>query len=175
MSFSTTFSESKSFTLTHAKHISSKVATDLKRIQRLYGSPSDYEIARYENELIEFLKSGYLGTVTYGFQKDNKWREPTLKYTAKDLSSLLTATDDDPGRIKPNADILGAHFTSYLTYSSSWSNVSQSDKDSFHRSLPFHRVGADEPGLNGYLSQDKTYSSGGKALDRATLINTYGS
>ena len=39
MSDSYTISESESFTVTHARHMAAKVATDLKRMQRLYGSP----------------------------------------------------------------------------------------------------------------------------------------
>ena len=68
MSDSYTLSETETFTVTHARHMAAKVATDLKRMQRLYGSPSDTDIASYEAEVIEFLKAGYLGTVTYGFQ-----------------------------------------------------------------------------------------------------------
>ena len=63
MSYSYTFSEVESFTVTHARHMAAKVATDLKRMQRLYGSPSDASIANYEAEVIELLKAGYLGTV----------------------------------------------------------------------------------------------------------------
>jgi len=46
-------SDSVSFTVTHARHMAAKVATDLKRMQRLYGAPSDPSIADYEGELIE--------------------------------------------------------------------------------------------------------------------------
>src|SRR5262245_46466641 len=65
MSYSYTISESESFTVTHARHIAAKVATDLKRMQRLYGIPGDAGIAEYEAEIIQFLKAGYLGTVWY--------------------------------------------------------------------------------------------------------------
>lgn len=173
MSNSTTFSESNSFTITHAKHIASKVAADLKRIQRFYGSPSDTMIEQYEKELIEFLKAGYLGIVTYGYQKNGNWIEPTLRFTSKDFSGFASA-DDDPGRIKANSDTSGAYFTSHMSYSNTWWILSQSEKDTFRRTLPFIRINAAEPGLNGYLSQDKSYSAGGKSLSRATL-NTYGS
>ena len=63
MTDSYTISDSESFTVTHARHMAAKVATDLKRMQRLYGSPSDTSIAKYEAEVIEFMKAGYLGTV----------------------------------------------------------------------------------------------------------------
>ena len=41
MSNSFTISEATTFTITHARHMAAKVATDLKRIQRFYGKPSD--------------------------------------------------------------------------------------------------------------------------------------
>lgn len=48
MSYSYSYTESSTFTLTHAKHMAAKVATDLKRMQRFYGSPSDAKIAEFE-------------------------------------------------------------------------------------------------------------------------------
>lgn len=168
MSNSFTTTDSLSFTLTHARHLASKVATDLKRVQRFYGYPSDKDIADYEAEITELLRKGYLGTVTYGFQKDGNWIEPTLRYTARDLSSL-SSTDDDPGKVRPNANVSGAAFTSYLTYSPAWEKLQSSEKDSFKKGLPFQRTGAAAPGVNGYFSSDKTYASGSKALDRSTV------
>src|SRR4029077_7384728 len=78
MSYSYTLSETQTFTVTHARHMAAKVATDLKRMQRLYGSPDDTRIANFEAEITEFLKEGYLGTVTYGYKRDGNWIEPTL-------------------------------------------------------------------------------------------------
>jgi hypothetical protein len=57
-----TITETTTFTVTHARHLAAKVSTDLKRLQRFYGSPSDTEIAQYEEEAIELLKAGYFGT-----------------------------------------------------------------------------------------------------------------
>ncbi|MDN5287690.1 MAG: hypothetical protein JWR38_3964 [Mucilaginibacter sp.] len=170
MSYSFSSSETQTFTLTHAKHLASKVSADLKRIQRLYGSPNDSTITSYENELIEFLKKGYLSEVTYGFQRDDKWIEPTLRYTSRDLAGM-TADDDDPGKIKPNANISGANFTSYLIKNSTYHNLSSADQESFQNTLPFKRTGAPAPGINGYLSSDRMYSSGGKSLDRSSVKN----
>lgn len=163
-----TSSDSVTFTLTHAKYLASKVATDLKRIQRLYGSPSDSEIAGYEAELTEFLKKGYLQEVTYGFKVNGVWTEPTLRYTARDLAGGYS-NDDDPGKIRPNANIGGAYFSSYLTYTWSYHFLPEEEKNAFKSKLPFQRSGAPEPGVNGYLSSDKSYSSGGKALNRSSL------
>src|SRR3546814_17027368 len=70
MTDSFTFAGTESFTVTHARHMAAKVATDLKRMQRLYGSPGDATIATYEAEVTEFLKAGFLGTVMYGYRRD---------------------------------------------------------------------------------------------------------
>lgn len=168
MSYSFSYTESSTFTVTHARHVAAKVATDLKRMQRFYGNPSDAEIASYETEVVELIKAGYLGTVTYGFKKDGNWIEPTLRYTARDLTGAA-ANDDDPGRIRAGADISGATFHSYLTYSAAWDQLTQTARDAFKATLPFFRNGAAEPGITGYLSNDKTYSSGDRALDRASV------
>lgn len=168
MSQSFTLSNTVTFTVTHARHIAAKVATDLKRLQRLYGTPLDGWITAFENEVIELLKGGYLKEVTYGFKLGDKWIEPTLRYTAQDLAGA-SANDDDPGRIRPGVNITGASFYSYLIYSQAWHNLSTNEQQNVKSRLPIQRGGADEPGLNGYLSSDRTYSSGGRALNRFTL------
>ncbi|MBL1320699.1 MAG: hypothetical protein COA63_006510 [Methylophaga sp.] len=159
-----TTSESSTFTITHAKYLASKVVTDLKRIQRFYDSPSDSWINSIEKEITLLLKKGYLGTVTYGFQRNREWIEPTLQYTANEL--INSSLDDDPGKIKPGKDVSGAHFTSYLTYSGKWDDLTDEEKGDFKSSLPFKRTGADEPSVSGYLENDLSYSSGGRSLSR---------
>jgi hypothetical protein len=168
MTYSSTSSNTQTFTLTHAKYLASKVATDLKRMQRLYGSPSDYQINNFESELTEFLRNGFLSEVTYGFKRNDNWIEPTLRYTAKDLAGLSSG-DDDPGRIRPNADISGASFYSYLIHNSAYDRLTVTEEENFKKTLPIQRSGAPSPGVSGWMSSDKTYSSGGKALDRSSL------
>lgn len=168
MTSTQTITEASTFTITHARYLASKIATDLKRMQRMYGRPTEKEISNYEAEAIAFFKAGYLATVTYGFKRNGEWIEPTLRYVAAELSGLAT-TDDDPGRVRPGADISDASFGSYLTYTLAWSNLTASDKESFEKALPLQRTGANEPTINGYLSQDKTYSAGGQSVSRSTV------
>jgi hypothetical protein len=168
MTSSFSISGTDSFTVTHARHMAAKVAADLKRMQRFYGKPTDASIAAYETEITAFLKAGYLGTVTYGFKRNGNWIEPTLRYTARDLAGGA-ANDDDPGKVRPGANILGASFYSYLTYSAAWDSASDADKAAFRSLLPISRGSASEPGVTGYLSDDRTYSSGGRALNRASV------
>lgn len=168
MSYSFTATETKTFTLTHAKHLAAKVAADLKRLQRLYGHITDERIVEFEGEAIELLRQGYLGTVTYGFQRNDEWIEPTLRYTASDLA--YGGTDDDPGRVRPGLDISGAKFYSYLTYSSAWDALSAEQRATVKANLPLQRVsGTESPVSNGYFADDKTYSSGSRSLGRASV------
>lgn len=168
MSSSYSITESSTFTVTYARHMAAKVATDLKRMQRFYGKPTDERIAQFEAEVVELLKAGYLGTVSYGFKRNDQWVEPTLRYTAKDLMGA-SSDDDDPGKLRASANVDGATFHSYLTYSSAYHALSSADQTLFEASLPFSRSNAAEPTVNGYLIDDRTYSSGGRALNRSSV------
>ena len=168
MSDSYSVSETSTFTVTHARHMAAKVATDLKRMQRLYDQPSDTAIAQYEAEIVELLRYGYLGVATYGFRRDDHWIEPMLRYTARDLAAG-EVRDEDPGHIRPGADVSGAHFYSYLSYSKAWTALTTAQQEAFLSHLPIRRNGAPEPGVDGYLTPDRMYSSGGRALERVSL------
>jgi hypothetical protein len=168
MSYSYTRSDSTTFSLTHAKKLASKVATDLKRIQRFYGEPSDDLIRRYEQELIALLKAGYLKVVTYGFRRNGKFVEPTVEYTAKELSGQ-SATNDNPGRISPRADTSNSSFGSYLEHNSAWFELSESKRNQFANDLPIGRTASDKPGVDGHFDSDRTYSAGGRALNRRSV------
>lgn len=170
MSYSLTSTESVTFTVTHAREIASKIATDLKRIQRFYDYPSNSRISNFETEVIALMKAGYLDSVWYGFKRNGRWIEPTLKYTAQDLYSA--STNDDPGKIKPGADITNASFHSFLSYNTKWWALTATEKESFECGLPFRRTNGSPSQIDGHLSQDKTYTSGGRSLERATVRNT---
>ena len=169
MSMSITITDAITFTITHARHLANKVGTDLKRMQRFYGAPSDADIAAYEGELIELLRLGYLGKVEYGFQRDGEWIAPTLTYSARQLADANGEDDDDPGKVRPGADISGAHFGTYLSYNSAWDLLSPTERDAVKQRLPVKRVGALQPGISGYWSRDLSYSAGGVSLGRSSL------
>lgn len=161
MSDSFTATETKTFTLTHARHLAAKVATDLKRLQRLYGHITDERIDEFEGEITELLCQGYLGTVTYGFQRNDKWIEPTLRYTASELAN--SGTDDDPGRVPPGKNISGAHFHSYLTYSAAWNALAADQRAAVKGQLPLQRVSGSARRLS-MRSPKRANSSGPKVL-----------
>lgn len=169
MSSSFTITDTRTFTITHARHLAAKIATDLKRIQRLYGAPSDWAINQYETEAIELLRLGYLDNVTYGFRRTGNWIAPTLRYTSADLGM---GNDDDPGRITPGANIDNASFGSYMNYTARWFALTTMERETIERELPIQRSHSDVPGVEGgYFADDKSYSSGGRTLTRASVRN----
>ena len=162
------YTETAAFTVTHARHLAAKIATDLKRMQRLYDEPDDEDIEEYQAEAIEFVRAGYLESVAYGFKRDGRWIEPTLIYTIRELLGA-SADDDDPGRVRPGADVAGGYFHSFLQLNQAWWNLPLEERARFEENLPFKRTPGTEPGVNGCLVRDRTYSSGGRALERSSV------
>ncbi|ANB24608.1 hypothetical protein A6F57_04915 [Alteromonas stellipolaris] len=166
MSSSYTSTSTNTFTITHARHMSAKVSADLRRMQRFYGKPSSKQIEDFEEEVAQLIKNGYLDTVTFGFQRDYKWIEPTFSYTASQISN---GVDDVPGALRANADVSNAYFCSYLAYTNKFLELNQNERDGFKKTLPIQRVTGDEPSTSGYYESDKTYSSGEQSLSRKSL------
>ena len=168
MSESYTYTETETFTLTHAKYIAAKVSTDLLRFTRFYRNPTIEEINNYEVELVALLKAGYLDKIIYGFHRNGKWVE-ALMYHAQSDGSLIG--DDDPGKIRPGTDLPEESFTSQLWRNSRWDNLSQAEKEAFYANLPIKRITASEmPVENGYWSLGLNDSAGGRGISRSTII-----
>jgi hypothetical protein len=81
----------------------------------------------------------------------------------------MQSADDDPGRIRAGANVANAGLYNYLTYSTKWDALSATERDAFKKRMPFYRGNASEPGVTGYLQEDRVYSSGGRALNRSTV------
>lgn len=148
----------------YARHIAAKVSADLKRLQRLYGtdSPSDKEIDAYEDEMQKLLGAGYLGTVTYGYKRNDKWIV-ALKYKA--IGGEVVSSDS--GGIR---DISNSRFTSFLSYSSRWIDLSQEAQEQFERSLPFQRVNGEEPQPEkGRWVEGRSYAAGALGVQRSMI------
>lgn len=164
-SFTTTGNET--FSIIHARRIASRVATDLLRFQSFYGLPSDDSIDAYEEELAILLNYDVVKWVEYGFQRNGKWTEAAVRYTALPGGTLVAS--DDPGKIRPNLDVAGARFTSFLDLNDKWFSKSEADRAAINAQRPFTRGTGTEPPLeNGYWANDLNYTAGGRGLGRAT-------
>jgi hypothetical protein len=168
MSSSYTYNETESFTVAHAKKLASKVAADLKRFQRFYGEPSDLWIGRYERELVELLKRDAVSEVVYGFKRQGRWTTAAVRYKA--LPGGVLDVDDDPGRVRPNLDVVGASFTSFRSGNTTFSNLSAADRLAIEDAAGFSRVNGSSPALeSGHWAEDLTYSAGGRGLGRSSV------
>lgn len=168
MTDSYTFNETESFTVTHARHIAAKVATDLLRFTRFYKKPTVEEINEYETELTALLQKGYLDKVIYGFHRNGKWVEG-LMYKALPDGTLVA--DDDPGKIRPGTDVPGESFTSHLWRNENWNKLSAADQEAFYAPLPIKRVSSPNMPLeNGYWANDLNYSAAKHGISRSTII-----
>ncbi len=168
MSSTYTHSQAKTFTITNAKYLASKVQTDLLRLHRYYysshGKPTIQEIQNYHVELVLLQVYNYLEEIEYGFVENNCWVK-ALKYTARQ-GGVLTS-DEDPGGIRFSNVSPGAKFTSLLSYNATWQAASQLERDNFKKKNPVSRVTGTD--YSGNWEQQRAYSSGGRGFLRSGI------
>ena len=157
-----TFTRSSTSTKIGARHITSKVMADLQSMKDNYGRPDESKIYDYGTELIILLAGGYLASVEYGFERNDR-RIVTLRYTVQDGLS----GDTKSGGVVPRADICNAMWFSFLEYSSSWEALSDSEWRQIKERIPIERTNGHGPqDGDGYWVTDKTYSSQGVGTQR---------
>lgn len=168
MSTSFTSTRTETFTITNARYLAAKVISDLELCYEFYGSPSKSSLEGYKDELIALLKAGYLGTYEFGFQKGDK---RVVSWFYKVDAAGIHSSDDRPGKLHRKADISGAQYFNFVTYSSEWHSLSQIEKENVKNDIPVKRVTGSAPndGL-GYWKTDNSYHSGGRSVGRKTFI-----
>lgn len=170
-SYTNTLTESTAFTRVHARHITARIAADLARLTAFYPTRlTELRINQFQEEAIEYLKAGYLESVTFGFRKvDTDYFGDTniewvlaLKYVVND--GELDGGSSSPGGIQPGIDIEDAKFYSFLVTNYKFSQLSPEIKDEFEKTLPIFRGTGKEPG--GSFRQDRAYGQGGRYVNR---------
>jgi len=163
----TTHTFSSTFTITHARYLASKIASDLLQMQLFYGQPSDTRIDNYIEEAVILLLGGYLKSVDYGLRRDGKW-VIALRYVVRSDGSLMD--DSRSGRVPPGVNVAGTSWYSYLRKNTKFLLLSPSEQNKIERSLPVQRTAGEEPKtINGTWSTDRSYSSGGVGVQRHTF------
>ena len=152
------------WTITQARYVTSKIATDLELLREHYGKPSEEKISDFAEEAALLLAIRCLKSVEYGFKKDGKIVF-ALKYVARN-DGTLTA-DDRPGRIPASLDLESCRFYTFLTYSDSFYDLSKEDRDNIEECLPVRRTDGNSPVLgSGSWTQNRTYSTNGEGVFR---------
>jgi hypothetical protein len=156
---------SASFTITDARYVGAKVATDLRLLNNLYGRPVLTDIDAYAEEVALLLRDGYVDTVSYGFRDPdtNEWKL-RLRYTATAGGQLL---DSKPGSFPTAAAVSSYSFYSYLTYSQKYLDLTPSQQEAVKQTLPVQRVGAEEPSARyGTTTTGNGYARNGVGVAR---------
>lgn len=159
------YTYAETFTRTHARRLAGRVTTDLRQCSILYGNPSRSSLDDYQVELEELLLGGYVDKYQFGFKKDGRvvW---SLRYTVGPDGALTGGAGGVPG----GADVTQAAWFNHLTYSWTWSLLSDSAREAVESKLPFARVTRSLPSdAHGYWEHDRTYAAGGVGLQRAVF------
>jgi Bacterial HORMA domain family 1 len=165
-----TYTSTRTFTITHARYVTSKVAADLHQLRLFYGSPADSDIEDYAEEAALLLRDGYLERVDYGFKREDsvmgsQW-VLLLRYTARD--GVLD--DDHAGRVPPAVNIAGARFWSFLSYSGRYFALSEAERERVKAALPIQRTAGREAGfVTGTWSGARTYSAADQGIARSVF------
>ena len=153
------YTRSSTLTIINAKHLASRVASDLRQVRLFHGFPSDDKILEYIQELVILMLNGCFKSVKNGF-----WVF-FLEYKAQ--FGKIESVDDDSGDVSSTAKTNEAEWTSFLT--ASYSHLSPQRQKEIKESLPFQRDSGVESKLGlGKLSNDKFYSSGSGAIQRSS-------
>ncbi len=163
------YSTSQTFTLTHAKHLASKVVSDMYQCRNFYGEPSEAQIVNYQEELIVMLAGGYVKEYEFGFKKNDQ-RIISWQYRVNASGDLVGGTDDRSGGIYARANVAGAIHFNFMSYTPAWFALTASEKSTIKAKHPVSRSTGDLPGDgSGYWHTDRTYSSAGVAIERKTF------
>ena len=167
MTATSTYTTSSTFTVTHARHIASKIAADIDLCAQYYGKPAQSQIADYADELATMLRDGYVSSYEFGFKRDGK-RVVCWQYNVR--SDGTVDSDDSAGKLFAYADTEGASYYNYMSYSSKWWGLSDAERARIKSGLPVQRTNGDLPSDgDGYWVGDKYYSSNGVGTARRTF------
>lgn len=156
------------FSITHARHIASRIAGDLRLMHRYYGYPRLDFIDDLLEEVARYLAVGYLESFEIGYERGDRERVFTLRY---EVLADGTLSDNRSGDVPPYEDVSGATPFNYLTRNSRFFDLSLAERETFKAKLPVTRVNA--PPLQdgrGYWSEDRSYGAGGVSVRRRRFV-----
>jgi Bacterial HORMA domain family 1 len=165
---STSYTVSETFSIVHARHISSRVAADMRLMSRYYGYPSESAIEDHLEEIAQLLAKGYLATFEIGFKREGR-RLFTLHYAVRADGSLA---DSRAGGVPVGINITGATPLNFLTHSAAWFRLDQAERDAFEASLPIQRTFGEAPvdGDGIWIRDERAYAAAGMGLTRGRFV-----
>lgn len=160
------------FSATSARYLTSKIAADLRTMNRAYGFPTLQQVDEFADEAAQLMLDGYLNWVEYGLRRPTstggmEW-VLQLRYT---VNSNGVLTDDHPGGVPLTAPTEGVTFYSYLDHSSAFDALPAAQRAQIKAGLPVQRTSAPEtPRAGGVVNGSRAYSRDGVSLARETFV-----
>ncbi|WP_164478320.1 HORMA-1 domain-containing protein [Mycolicibacterium stellerae] len=159
----------QTFTRTHAKYLASKVIGDLYQCHTYYERPTEADIVEYQEELVVMLANGYVSEYEFGFERSDR-RIVSWQYRVDARGELVGGSDDLSGGIYARASVANASFFNFMSYSWKWSLLTRPEQNAVKAEHHVQRTDGELPmDGNGYWQTDRTYTSGGVALERRTF------
>ena len=167
MTATSTYTLSSTFTITHARHIASKIAGDLELGALYYGKPAPSAIPDYADELATMLRDGYVSSYEFGFKRDGR-RVVCWRYDVR--ADGTVDCDDSSGKLFAYAQTDNAVFYNFMSYSQKWWDLSNAERIRVKAGLPVQRSNGYLPSDgDGYWVVDKRYRSNGVGTVRRTF------
>lgn len=164
-----TLTRTGSVTHTDAKHVKSKIHSDLRQLRVLYGGfTPEYEEETAE-DLYQWIYRGHAAEIELAYvDPATHERRLALRYRIGRDGSL--SADEDPGGI-PFHKLAGAVFALEVTPTTEWTKKTPAEKQQFYDTLN-PGWGSAKTALKdgqGYWVEDRTYSSGVLSAPRSVF------
>jgi hypothetical protein len=152
------------FTLTHAKHLASKIVADLYLCSRQYGRPSTDSIEAYQDELTTLLAGRYVEEYEFGFKRGER-RVLSWRYAVGPSGDL--EGDTRSGGLLRGINVADTQYFNFLTYSAGWLHLSAEEQKAIEDTLSLKRTWGSAPSDgNGYWTIERRYVAGGMHMER---------
>jgi hypothetical protein len=162
------FTDSDTFTETHAAHHAGRITTDLRHCFHEYGSPAEHMLDQYLEELKILLSQHLVSFYHFGFERNSipVW---SLQYEITQHGDV-SIESDVAGGIPRSLNVLGASFFNFLTYSTNWYALTAERQSAIRGLLPFTRTTGVLPGsgTTSYAT-DRQYNAGGVGAQRSVF------
>lgn len=162
MAATSTHSATQSSTLTKVVYITRKVQADFLQILDTYGYFAEAYAQKIISDIRIFLDEECLTKIHFIWLKSNTaYVLDELKYEV--IAGAVGLADDRPGGIQYQDNLAAADFEVRVTYSSRWSSLPQSEKDTILNRLSLSWGPAGRLDYSGgKWTTDRTYSLDGK-------------
>ena len=163
-----TLTRTASITMIDVRHVLWRIATDLRVLRAQHGLISAELEQDIADDLLLFIYRNYIDQIEFRFvDSASKTRKYAVRYAL--TRSWSGEEDDDAGGLRYR-DLTGTSFTVVISYSATWTALSQQAKTAFLQSLKgtWGPAEAVRDGVGAWAT-DRTFGSGGLGATRSVF------